>query len=352
MKYLPLAFIFLSFSFIQNDSGKEHEHPLISTIAFGSCGKQDKPQPILSLAASKKPDVFVFLGDNIYGDTDDMNVLREKYKMLGEKKEFKQLCETAEVLAIWDDHDYGRNDAGRHYPFKKESKEIFLDFWKVPKDDVRQQREGIYTSYFYEGDGRAVQIILLDLRYFRDNLRAYQNEAVNKKDFHYGLDYWSYETGDSSLLGETQWNWLKEQFLLPADVRIIASSTQFGITWNSYEAWANFLQEQRRMLNLIKETRASGVVFISGDVHYAEISKLKEEGLYPIYDITSSGITATWRFATPNFNRVDGAVMENHFGMIEIDWQQEDPELTFKIIDLKDKVRIARKVKLSELSFE
>lgn len=349
MKYIPFAFLFLSFSFIQDNSGNEHQHPLISTIAFGSCGKQDKPQPVLALAASRKPDVFVFLGDNIYGDTDDMDVLRKKYAEFGGKGEFKQLCDSSQVLATWDDHDYGRNDAGRHYPYKKESKEIFLDFWKVPHDDVRQQREGIYTSYFYEGNGRAVQIILLDLRTFRDELRPYSDESVDKRAFHYRLDYWPYETADSTLMGEAQWSWLKEQFLIPADVRIIASSTQFGITWNSYEAWANFPHEQKRMLNLIKETKANGVIFISGDVHYAEISQLEPEGQYPIYDITSSGITSTWDFATPNFNRIDGAIMENNFGMIEIDWSQTDPELTFKIIDGKNKTRIERRVKLSEL---
>jgi alkaline phosphatase D len=330
---------------------KEHTLPLVSKIAFGSCGSQDRPMPVLALAAKKKPDVFVFLGDNIYGDTEDMNVLQYKYNELGAKKEFQKLQETAEILATWDDHDYGRNDAGRHHRFKKESKEHFLNFWKVPQDDVRRTREGIYTSYYFEGNGRTVQIILLDLRFFRDNLRKYNNETVDTIAYHYGLDYWPYQTADSTLMGEPQWNWLKEQFQQPADVRIIASSTQFGITWNSYEAWANFPHERQRMLNLIKETKANGVVFISGDVHYAEISKLKEEGLYPIYDITSSGITSTWEFATPNFNRIDGPIMENHFGMIEIDWQQPDPELSFKIIDVKDKVRIDRKVKLSELKF-
>lgn len=351
MKTIAFSTLILLTSFISQDSGKEHTGSLITKIAFGSCGHHDKPQPVLSLAASKKPDVFVFLGDNIYGDTDDMNVLRKKYGMLGDKPDFKKIWDSCQVLATWDDHDYGRNDAGRHYPFKKESKEIFLDFWKVPQDDIRRTRDGIYTSYFYEGNNRVVQIIILDLRTFRDELRAYRNEPIDKKAFHYGLDYWPYEISDSTLMGETQWNWLKEQFLIPADVRIIASSTQFGITWNSYEAWTNFPHEQNRMLNLIKETKANGVAFISGDVHYAEISKINEDGLYPIYDITSSGITSTWKFATPNFNRVDDAVMDNHFGMIEIDWEQDDPELFFRIYDVNDKLRIERKVRLSELSF-
>ncbi len=352
MKPLLFSFLLLISSLIPQDSGKEHTHRLISKIAFGSCGHQDKPQPVLGLAASKKPDVFIFLGDNIYGDTDDMNVLRKKYGMLGDKPDFKKLWDSCQVLATWDDHDYGRNDAGRHYPFKKESKEIFLDFWNVPADDIRNTRDGIYTSHYYEGNNRVVQIIILDLRTFRDDLRKYRKEPIDKKAFHFDLDYWPYEVRDSTLMGEKQWEWLEQQFRIPADVRIIASSTQFGISWNSYEAWANFPHEQKRMLKLIKETKANGVVFISGDVHYAEISKVQADGLYPIYDVTSSGITSTWKFATPNLNRVDGPMMENHFGMIKIDWEQEDPLLSFQIFDVTDKLKIERKIRLSEISFD
>lgn len=349
MKIVPIFFLLHSFSFSQHDSGEEHQYPLISRIAFGSCGHQDRPQPVLSLAASRKPDVFVFLGDNIYGDTNRMKVLKQKYRKLGDKPEFRQLWEASRVIATWDDHDYGRNDAGKEYRHKEQSKNIFLDFWKVPPEDIRHHRKGIYTSYFFEGNSRTVQIILLDLRTFRDDLRPYRNEPVDKNLFHYKLDYWPHETTRPTMLGEEQWNWLKEQLLLPADVRIIASSTQFGITWNGYEAWANFPHEQKKMLSLIKETKASGVIFISGDVHYAEISRVKEEGLYPVYDITASGITSTWDFATPNGNRVDGPVMENHFGMIEIEWHQADPVLTLQIIDVSGQLKIERKIPLSSL---
>jgi len=351
MKYLLASFLLLSFSLMENDSGKEHQHPLISKIAFGSCGHQDKPQPVLKLAADRQPDVFVFLGDNIYGDTRKAEVLRSKYQKLGDKEEFKKLWNGTRVLATWDDHDYGENDAGKDYPLKEKSKEIFLEFWKVSEDDIRNKRDGIYTSYFFEGNNRTVQIILLDLRTFRDDLRPYHNETVDKKLFHYKMDYWHHETAEPTMLGEAQWKWVKEQFLIPADVRIIASSTQFGITWNSYEAWANFPHEQRRMLDLIKETKANGVIFISGDVHYAEISMIFEQGSYPIYDITASGITSTWDFATPNINRVEGPIMENHFGMIDIDWNQDDPIISMMIYDAGNRMRIDRKVRLSELKF-
>lgn len=337
---------------IVSDDLHEHQGNLISSIAFGSCGHQDIDQPVLSLAASKNPDLFVFLGDNIYGDTYEMDTLRRKYEKLGAKSTFQELWQASQVLATWDDHDYGWNDSGRHYPFKEESKEIFLEFWQVPETDIRRERDGIYTSFMFSDSKRSIQVILLDLRSFRDDLRKYNGEPVDTLLYHYGIDYWPYETSDSTLMGKQQWQWLEETLTKPADIRIVASSTQFGITWNGYEAWANFPHEQARMLDLIKKTQANGVIFISGDVHYAEISKLKAEGLYPIYDVTASGITSTWGFATPNDHRIEGPVMENHFGLISVDWDQEDPMISMQIYDVEDNLRINHQVRLSELTFD
>lgn len=325
--------------------------PLISRIAFGSCGHQDRPQPILDTVVLYRPDVFVFLGDNIYGDTKDMRVLREKYAKLGAKPEFQRLKKATRLLATWDDHDYGWNDAGRHYPFKRESKEIFLEFWEEPADSPRRQREGIYTSYLFEGQGRRLQLILLDTRTFRDNLRKYRGELRRDDRYFYALDYYPHQTSDSTLLGEAQWRWLEAELSKPADLRIIGSSTQFGITFNGYEAWANFPHERQRMLQLIRKTRASGVLFISGDVHYGEISMLREEGLYPIYDVTASGITSTWHFATPNENRIEGPIMDNHFGLITVDWERRDPLIRMEIIDIRNNQRVEYSVPLSAISF-
>lgn len=349
MRFLMLVGLVLSCSIQLFSQEKEHETGLVSTIAFGSCGHQDVPWPVLDRAVENGADLFIFLGDNIYGDTKKMDVLQKKYDKVDAKPEFQALWDNMDVIATWDDHDYGKNDGGKEYPKKTESKEVFLDFWRVPDNDVRRERKGIYTSYFYEDGEHTVQVIVLDNRTFRDKLRKYRGQKVDKKAFHYGLDYWPHEDDKTTLLGKDQWQWLEQQLQVPADVRIIASSTQFGISWNSYEAWANFPHEQQRFLDLIKKTEANGVVFISGDVHYAEISELEEPGLYPIYDVTSSGITSKWGFATPNDNRVDGPIMDNHIGLIEIDWSQPDPTLTFKIVDVTGETRITRQVKLSEL---
>ncbi len=320
-------------------------------VAFGSCGSQNNPLPIFDVAVKHKPNLFLFLGDNIYGDTKDMGVLQKKYDQLAAKPTFQNLKKNVPIIATWDDHDYGWNDTGRHYPFKKESKEMFLRFFDEPQNSERRQHEGIYTSYFYTVKGKKIQIILLDNRTFRDDLLPYRNEFKEDKRYFYELDYAPHTGEDSTFLGEQQWAWLEKELSKPADVRLIGSGSQFSIEFNGYEAWANFPHEQKRMLDLIKKTRANGVVFLTGDVHYAEISKLSAEGIYPIYDITSSGLSSTWHFATPNKNRIEGPIMENHFGLLSIDCRKKEPILLMEIYDISDNQRIEYKVKLNDLKF-
>lgn len=347
-----MKFLYLGVLLIISLSALAQSHtPLISRIAFGSYGHEDQAQPILDTAVTHRPDLFVFLGDNIYGDTKDMQVLRDKYAQLAAKPEFQRLKKSTRILATWDDHDYGWNDSGRHYPFKQASKEIFLDFWEEPADSPRRQHEGIYTSYLFNVQGRRLQVILLDNRTFRDDLRTYRGELHWDNRFFYPLDYYPHETTDSTLLGETQWQWLEAELRKPADLRIIGTGTQFGISFNGYEAWANFPHERQRMLQLIKKTHASGVLFISGDVHYGEISVLREDGLYPIYDVTASGITSTWHFATPNDNRIEGPIMENHFGLISVNWNIPDPMIKMEIFDIRNNQRVEYSVPLSAISF-
>ncbi|MDZ4688815.1 MAG: alkaline phosphatase D family protein, partial [Planctomycetaceae bacterium] len=234
-------------------------------IAFGSCANQNKPQPVLETVVARQPDLFVYLGDNIYGDSRDMTVLREKYAKLAAKNEFQQLRRQVSVLAIWDDHDYGENDAGKNYPFRAESRAIFLDFWRVPADSPRRMHDGIYGVHRFEQNGRALQLLLLDTRMFRDPLLR------NPKPIPAGSplknDYQPDDSADKTFLGVEQWAWLKDQLTQPADVRIIASSIQFGHEYNGFESWTNLPREQTKMIELITSTRANGVVFLSGDVH-------------------------------------------------------------------------------------
>ena len=230
---------------------------------------------------------------------------------------------------------------------KKESKAIFLDFFGEPKNSKRYQRDGIYSSYSIRNKFKRIQIILLDTRTFRSNLTNFQVGMSKDSLFKYDLEYIPQQNPDSTILGLEQWLWLEAELRKNADVRIICSSTQFGISYNGYESWANFPKEQEKMLALIRKTKANGAFFISGDVHYAELSKWENQFTYPIYDLTASGLTQSWHFATPNENRIAGPVMENHFGLLEFNLKQK--KLSLQIIDRDNQVRINQILDLKEL---
>ncbi len=313
--------------------------PLVQRICFGSCAHQNKQEYLLADIAKLKPDLMVYLGDNIYADTKNMRVMREKYGMLSCKKEFRMLLDATHVIATWDDHDYGKDDAGMEYPMKKESKDMFLEFWNEPKNSDRYKHDGVYTSYYYGDSAHRVQIILLDLRSFRT--------AMLGKEDHYVPNF----DTTAAMMDSTEWAWLHGELLKPAQIRIIGSSIQFATEHNGWEAWANFPLQQQKMFDMIKETKANGVLFISGDVHYAELSMQKKEGMYPIYDMTSSGLTQVEMKASKNQYRIDKPINTRNFGMIDIDWSQADPTILVRGFDWQAKERIIHGIKLSELKF-
>lgn len=304
----------------------------MSRILFGSCAHQDKPQPIWEPINDLNPDLFIFLGDNIYGDTRDMAVLAEKYKKLGMKPGFKKLWANTPVVATWDDHDYGENDAGREYPMKQQSKEIFLDFWQEPSSSPRRRADdGIYTSYMLGQRGQQVQVILLDLRWDRSPLTHVSAAEARRRD---QMAFGPYlpDTGEgAAMLGENQWAWLEGELEKPAQLRVIGSSLQFISTFPGWEAWSLFPAERERMIKLIEKTRANGVLFISGDTHWAEISRQDDHVPYPLYDFTSSGLTQTWHNMSPNAYRLPGCLYTKpNFGVIEIDWNVPDPHIVLQ----------------------
>lgn len=323
-------------------------------IAFGSCSHQDDTLSIFSHILEKKPEYYVFLGDNIYGDTYIMDTLAAKYDRLKKNPFIQQVFQNTTVFGTWDDHDYGWDDIGKYYTYKKESAQLFWNFMEIPQDSPLRQRSGIYRSELKQLKKHRIQFIMLDVRSHRSNIRRFdsvQDSSLKDDSFFYDLLYVPTYSTDSSILGSDQWLWLEEQLKVPADVRIICSGTQFGIGYNGYEAWANFPKEQQKLLDLIKSTKANGVLFITGDVHYGEISKLNYAGLYPIYDVTSSGISETWYFPTPNENRIEGPVMDNNFGLITIDWKRKNTQLKMEIWDKHNNQRVEYTIPLSQLQF-
>lgn len=332
------------------DPGSFDERPL-SRIAFGSCANHEKPQPIWNTIRRWSPDVFVFLGDNVYGDTEDMAVLASKYDMLAEKPGFKQVRSETAIIGTWDDHDYGANDAGLEYPKKAESKEVFLDFFEEPEDSIRRDHPGVYHSYLLGPPGKRVQIILLDVRTFRTPLVKREITVAMEEGFIGPYDL--QQDPESTMLGEEQWAWLESQLKVPAELRLFGMSTQFLPVFNGWEAWANMPHERQRLIDLIKQTRAEGVIFMSGDTHWAELSRVETPGMYPLYDLTSSGLTEVWRGIAPNRQRIHSPFLGANFGTIEIQWDQFErgPRIILGISDLEGRTVIGQAVWLDELDF-
>jgi alkaline phosphatase D len=324
--------------------------PSLDLIAFGSCVGQDEPQPIWDAVVAQSPDLFLFLGDNIYADTDDMGVMREKYETQSRQSGIRQIFASTPVMATWDDHDYGQNDAGAEYPQKEKSQAEFLRFFAVPELSPRWNQDGVYHSQTFGPPGRRVQVIMLDTRYFRSPLQRWPDaERPTIGPYKPSTD------STATVLGETQWRWLADELREPADVRVIATSIQAVASEHGFEAWVNFPLERQRLFKLIRETGASGVVLVSGDRHLAEISLLPADDPagpgYPLYDVTASSINRPNRFSglEPNRHRVhEDNYKEVNYGTIGIDWTGE-PTLRMQIRDIDGKVQLESTARLSAL---
>ncbi|MEJ5246521.1 MAG: alkaline phosphatase D family protein [Caldilinea sp.] len=324
----------------------------IDVIAFGSCARQTKPQPIWDAVLATAPDLFVFLGDNVYGDTTDMAELRRAYALLAAQPGFQRLRATTPVVATWDDHDYGLNDVGGDYPAKYGSREVFLDFWGEPPDSERRLRNGgIYTAYAFGPEERRVQVILLDTRWDRSPLARVSDEEHRRRRAHNIGPYTANLDPDARLLGEDQWAWLEAQLRQPATVRIIATSIPFAQEGTGWEIWANFPAERARLLRLLAETRANGVLFITGDTHRAQFSRLDPGARYPLWEVNSSGLTENVdpdRVA-PDVNRYGDYFVGDNFGLITIDWSVEDPTIALEIRAVDNRPVLRHVLRLSEL---
>jgi alkaline phosphatase D len=284
----------------------------VTTIAFGSCSDQKRPQPLWDDIVALHPQMWIWLGDNIYGDTENMDTLKAKYDRQKSNPVYQQLIRNTTVVGVWDDHDYGVNDGGKEYPHRRESQQIMLDFMDVPKAAPVRKQEGVYSSYTYGKKGKKVKIILLDGRYFRDPLK--KNGRDNVPD----------PSGD--ILGEAQWKWLEQELTnSDADAHIIGCGVQFLAEEHPYEKWANFPTSRKRLLDLLAKTKTKAAILISGDRHIAEVSKISVPGLgYDLYDITSSGLTHVSKpHEEPNQHRVGEMITKLNYGVIRFHWDKK-----------------------------
>jgi alkaline phosphatase D len=325
---------------------------VVTRIAFGSCVDQDKPVPIFDAMAATKPDVLLLMGDNMYADLDKKlkvtpDVIREKYQQVAKVPGFVRLkAASGRVLGTWDDHDYGKNDAGADWEHKDAAQKEFHDFFGTPADDPWRKQKGVYSAHVLGPPGKRVQVILLDTRYFRSPLKKGKFDPATRI-----TPYLPNTDEGVTVLGADQWKWLEEQLKKPAEVRLLVSSVQVVADEHPFEKWANFPKEREKLYTLLNTTGANGVIILSGDRHLAEISVDTRAIGYPLYDVTSSGFnqaTKNWRAPEKNSYRVAGMPYGDNFGFLTIDWS-DDPRVAVQIRDEDGDATGGFKVRLSTL---
>lgn len=323
MKYFKSIFLLIlivASCKINNKQKDEIESSIVTSddfiIAFGSCNNQAAPNVLWEEIEKNNPNVWIWGGDVIYTDTEDMSLMSQNYQRQKEKPDYVNFSKNIEILATWDDHDYGLNDGGAEYPKKTEAQQLFLDFIDVDKNNERRQQEGVYYVKDYTINNNSIKIILLDSRYFRTSLTR---DTITKKR------YKPNTYGEGSMLGTTQWEWLKNQLQnSTASFNIIVSSIQFLSSEHGYESWGNMAHEVDKLENLIKITHAKNTIILSGDRHLSEFSRKNIDSLsYPLIDFTSSGMTHSYTDfkGEPNQFREGEVVSEKSFGILKFDFE-------------------------------
>lgn len=337
---------------------------VITTLGFGSCAHEDRPVPIWDTINAAQCDAFVLCGDNIYGDSADPVILRQKYALLAAMPGFAKLRQTVPLFATWDDHDYGKNDAGAGFPGAAASQKEFCDFFQVPQASPRRTTPGVYDCVTLGPTGRRVQLILLDTRMFRSPLKK---DPANPKITIANTD------ADATVLGEGQWAWFERRLREPAEIRVVISSIQLISAEHGSEKWENFPAERGRFLTLLRRTRAQGVVVVSGDRHLAELSALTPADgvLYPLYDLTTSGLNlippqksepkevnpgkvtsnqSAPKKPQPNRNRLhEHPYPRSNFGLMRIKWEGPNPSLRLEVCGLEGDVVLSHDIPFEEL---
>ncbi|WP_423604939.1 alkaline phosphatase D family protein [Sphingomonas sp. MS122] len=299
-------------------------------VAFGSCARvqNDPEQPIWRAVAQYRPDLFFWLGDNIYGDSITPATLVSEYQRQRFVPSFQPVGRNVPQLAIWDDHDYGLDNYDRTNPIRREALAIFRQFWANPSAGL-PDTPGVFFDYSYGG----VDFIFLDDRYHR---------APDADP----------DTPDKEFLGKGQFEWLK--------ARLLASRAPFkllscGSGWSRFkgpggDSWSAYQHERTRLFDFIRDEKISGVVLLSGDTHfpYVACAPWSERGGYDFYDLVSSALAQALAESADGIEaRIAAMVPDrmirppllgiNNAGILDFDLTGGTPMLSFNVIDARGK---------------
>jgi len=292
-------------------------------------------EKILSTIASLKPDMMLWLGDNTYYREVDWNTaggLRHRWTHTRSMPELQPLLGSVHHYYMWDDHDFGPNDADRSYRLRTEALETHKLFTANGTYGTLET-PGVFSRFEWAD----VEFFMMDDRFHR---------APNS----------SPEGPEKVMWGSAQLQWLKDGLLNSrAPFKIVANGNQVLNPLCEYEALVRYQNEYNELLSFIKQNRISGVVFLSGDRHMSELIALPDTALYPLYDFTSSSMTAG--LSKPrgaevnNPNRVSGTLVTDFhtFGVLRFSGPRTDRSLTMECRDADGNVRWTFTVRANDL---
>jgi alkaline phosphatase D len=297
-------------------------------LSVGSCANQKVAQPIWQTILADRPDLHIFGGDNVYASDQPWSLaqLQEAYALAAKHEGMAQLMRSVPYMAIWDDHDYGMNDGGVEFAGKQASKQALQEFFKFPANHATRSRDGLYDSQIIGADDKRIQIILLDTRWHRSPLARPLIPGLPGQE-----RYIPDPSPEKTMLGEAQWLWLEAQLKIPAQIRLIFSGIQILTEGHGWERWGNLPRERQRLFDTIARARAQGVILLSGDRHIGAVYKEVGAIPYPLWEMTSSGLTHAWSGASePGPNRIGDLVRVNHYGLVDVNWAKSEVQLQLK----------------------
>ena len=342
---------------IYYDDNQTDTNFILNNFTFGSCyyGRLSTNLTIFNAIKQHHSNLWLWLGDAAY--VDEPNLLyyykqthpnnwtrvEEIFNTSKSNKHYQEMISRTPVIGIWDDHDYGINDGNGLFAEKEIAKKYFLDFLDVPKQHHRRtQGKGIYATYSFGSGYKTVRLILLDVRY-------------NKTTY--------FLNRNTDMLGEEQWQWF-ENVLRDANESFIfiGSGTQI-LPFNRIVSEAWYGNSRRRLFDLIGKYQKNGVILLTGDVHYAQISKtfcvLPNIG-YDLYELTSSGLSHFLNVSyyvdklLPNSYNYGPSYSGYNFGEVKINWGNSliDSSVSLSIWDIDNKKQLEVVLKYEDLEFK
>lgn len=312
-------------------------------FALGSCAyinetRFDRPgkpygseYEIFQSIADQKPNMMLWLGDNIYlreADWYTRTGIFHRYTEVRKVPEIQELLANSHHYATWDDHDFGPNNSDRSFIHKDKTQEAFELFWANPTFGLPDlDGKGITTQFLFHD----IEFFLLDNRYFRSPP----------------------DVEDETMLGEQQIEWLIEALSNSySPFKMIAIGSQVLNTHGGSENYARYEKEQAYLMKRLEEENIKGVIFLTGDRHHTELSRVETESGYVMYDLTVSALTSgtnTRADKEPNKNRVEGTLaMEHNFAIVEVTGKRKERVLTINIHDTEGEVLWTRKIDSAE----